>query len=228
MPKKSIKTSKSKSVKTTVQTKTYLDKISSEVQASQSKLSMILGALIILVAAILMFNYFSKGKEVLGPAQKTQIQQTEGMTTDVDTEGKYTVKEGDTLFLIAQKYYQDGYKYTELAKLNNLTDANQLEVGQVLNVPKMEAETVKAEVSPEKLDTSSLIEEVVTTQAPTEGTEWGSKISGSKYTVTAGDWLSKIAGRAYGDVMEYEKIAKANNITDPNLIEPGTVINIPR
>lgn len=218
MPKQPVKTSKSKSVKTTAQAKTYLDKISSEVSASQSKLSMILGALIILVAAILMFNYFSKGRETLGPAQKTQIQQEEKMTAALDTDGKYTVKEGDTLFLIAQKYYQDGYKYPELAKLNNLADVNALEVGQVLNVEQ---------ITPEKIEEVKLADSIQM-NAPTEDTEWGAKISGDKYTVVPGDWLSKIAGRAYGDTMAYEKIAKANNITDPNLIEPGTVITIPR
>jgi nucleoid-associated protein YgaU len=40
--------------------------------------------------------------------------------------------------------------------------------------------------------------------------------------------LSKIAGRAYGDVYQFDKIAKANNITDPNNIEVGTVLKIPR
>lgn len=217
MPKKSVKNN---------QTKTYLDKISSEVQASQSKLSMILGSLIILVTVILLFNYFNRGKESLGPAQKTQIQQEQEMTTTTDTEGKYTVKEGDTLFLIAQKYYQDGYKYTEIAKLNNLTDVNQIEIGQILNVPKMESVNV-GEVTPGKTEEIRLADKLQIIVS-TENTEWGEKISGEKYTVVPGDWLSKIAGRAYGDTMAYEKIAKANNITDPNIIEPGTVITIPR
>lgn len=217
MPKKSVKNN---------QTKTYLDKISSEVQASQSKLSMILGSLIILVTVILLFNYFNRGKESLGPAQKTQIQQEQEMTTSTDTEGKYTVKEGDTLFLIAQKYYQDGYKYTEIAKLNNLTDVNQIEIGQILNVPKMESVNV-GEVTPGKTAEIRLADKLQIV-ASTENTVWGEKISEDKYTVVSGDWLSKIAGRAYGDTMAYEKIAKANNITDPNIIEPGTVITIPR
>lgn len=217
MPKKSAKNN---------QTKTYLDKISSEVQASQSKLSMILGSLIILVTVILLFNYFNRGKESLGPAQKTQIQQEQEMTTTIDTEGKYTVKENDTLFLIAQKYYQDGYKYTEIAKLNNLTDVNQIEIGQILNVPKMESVNV-GEVTPGKTEEIRLADKLQIIVS-TENTVWGEKISEDKYTVVSGDWLSKIAGRAYGDTMAYEKIAKANNITDPNIIEPGTVITIPR
>ena len=38
----------------------------------------------------------------------------------------------------------------------------------------------------------------------------------------------KVAGRAYGDVMAFDKIVKANNIQNPDLIEPGTVLSIPR
>lgn len=214
MPKKSVKNN---------QTKTYLDKISSEVSDSQSKLSMILGALIILVTAILLFNYFNKGKESLGPSQKTEVEQALGETES--KEGKYTVKEGDTLFLIAQRYYKDGYKYSELAKLNNLTNVDQIEVGQILTVPAME------NINPEQetpVNKEATLADSIQIPLSEETTEWGSKITTDKYTVTAGDWLSKIAGRAYGDVMAYEKISKANNIADPNLIEPGTVIIIPR
>jgi nucleoid-associated protein YgaU len=63
---------------------------------------------------------------------------------------------------------------------------------------------------------------------PENVTAWGDKISGTTYTVQQGDWLSKIAGRAYGDIMQYQKIAAANHITNPNVIEPGTVLQIPR
>jgi 5'-nucleotidase len=59
-------------------------------------------------------------------------------------------------------------------------------------------------------------------------TMWGDKITGTSYTVQAGDWLSKIAGRAYGDVMAYQKIAEANKITNPDTIEVGTVLQLPR
>ncbi len=57
---------------------------------------------------------------------------------------------------------------------------------------------------------------------------WGPPITSDKYTVVAGDWLSKIAGRAYGDIMAYDRIAKANNIQNPDLIEVGMVLTIPR
>jgi LysM repeat protein len=57
-----------------------------------------------------------------------------------------------------------------------------------------------------------------------------------EYTVQAGDWLSKIAAKYYGDVLAYPTIVEANNaqadddypdIADPDLIEPGWLLCIP-
>lgn len=200
--------------------KNYLENLEEEIQSNQSKVSMVLGALIILVVGILVFNYFNKNKADLGPAQQIEAQQ------DVSPDqlpGKYTVKEGDTLFTIAEKYYTDGYKYAEIAKANNLTNPDQVESGQVLEIPKIE---LQAKASFEPSPSPSTQEALGTGGGNT--TIWGPRIEGNTYTVVEGDWLSKIAGRAYGDIMAFDKIAKANNITNPDIIEPGMVLTIPR
>ena len=49
-------------------------------------------------------------------------------------------------------------------------------------------------------------------------------MAGSTYTVVAGDTLSGI-GAKFG--VNYQDIAKANNIADPNLIYPGQTFTIP-
>ncbi len=182
----------------------YLDKLEQEVESNQSKLSLVLGGLIVIVLVVLVFNYFNKPKPEVGPSQQT----TE--STDVSPEnlpGKYTVKDGDTLFTIAEKYYSDGYKYSEIAKENSLADENNIEVGQELQIPRIEGETAIGGGNT---------------------TIWGPKIESDTYTVTEGDWLSTIAARAYGDIMAYTKLAEANNISNPDLIEPGQVLKIPR
>jgi len=201
----------------------YVEKLESQVQSNQSKLSMILGALIVLVVGFLVFNYFNKDGADLGPAQNTQ--QEEVVKGDVSPDklpGRYTVKEGDTLFLIAEKYYQDGNKFEDLAKANNLTDVNSIVLGQDLEIPKLE-------------DMATPAPQVEATPAPAETAtggpivDWGPAISGDTYTVAEGDWLSTIAARAYnGDVLSYQKLAQANNISNPNLIYPGQVLSIPR
>ncbi|MBI3109454.1 LysM peptidoglycan-binding domain-containing protein [Candidatus Daviesbacteria bacterium] len=187
----------------------YWNKINQETQSNQSKLSMVLGALIILVAGVLIFNYFNKGKEDLGPAQQTTKEEAD--VTPENLPGQYTVKEGDTLFTVAEKYYQDGYKYNEIVKENRLTDENAIEVGQVLQIPKLE-----------------VVAEVGEGTGGGNTTIWGPRIEGDSYTVVEGDWLSTIAARAYGDIMAYPKLAAANDIQNPDLILPGQVLKIPR
>lgn len=198
----------------------YLGKLESEIQSNQSKVSLVLGGLIVLVIGILVFNYFNQGKSTLGPAQ--QIQSEEQDVSKENLPGKYTVKENDTLFTIAEKYYSDGNQYTEIAKANSLTNPDQIEKGQVLEIPKLE---LLAQASP--VPSASPEEEALGTGGGNT-TIWGPRIEGNTYTVVEGDWLSKIAGRAYGDIMAFDRIAKANNISNPDLIEPGMVLVIPR
>ncbi|MDI1459774.1 LysM domain-containing protein [Catellatospora sp. KI3] len=47
------------------------------------------------------------------------------------------------------------------------------------------------------------------------------------YRVKAGDTLWDIAANYYGDGRQYMKIAKANNIANPNQIDIGWVLKIP-
>ncbi len=226
----------------------YLTKIETDIKNNPSRVSMILGGLIILVIGILVFNFFNKSKPSLGPAQQTES--STAQQKDVapqDLPGKYTVKEGDTLFLIAEKYYKDGDKFSEIAKANNLTDVNAITVGQTLNLPKLSDNTQIAakpsntptpSVSPTPAEDSNISsapqgepENQDNSDLGTGGgnnTIWGPRIEGATYTVQEGDWLSTIAGRSYGDVLSYKKIAEANNISNPDYIVPGQVLKIPR
>lgn len=229
------------------QDNTYLDKIENEIKSNQSTLSLVLGVLIVLVLGVLLFNYFSKSKTT---PENTDQATENASPSDVAPDslpGKYTVKEGDTLFVIAEKYYKDGYKYSDLAKANSLQNENTITVGQVLDIPKMDdTSTAQASASPQASDVAM----ANPTDSPSPTTEpqasanvepvkgavggasnttiWGDKIESTTYTVVAGDWLSTISARAYGDIYSYDKIAKANNISNPDVIEPGTVLQIPR
>jgi nucleoid-associated protein YgaU len=50
------------------------------------------------------------------------------------------------------------------------------------------------------------------------------------YTVKSGDSLSKIAKNFYGDAQQWHKIHEANKdqVKDPNLIQPGWILKIPK
>lgn len=228
----------------------YMDKVSEEIASNQSKLSMVLGGLIVLVIGILIFNYFNKSKPSLGPAQQSeQTEQKQDVTPD-NLPGKYTVKEDDTLFTIAENYYKDGSRFEEIAKANNLNDSNSIVVGQVLEIPKIELQSPSPtpsespQASPSEAPTETPTDTPTPTSSPTTSspqndssslgtgggntTIWGTKIDTDTYTVQEGDWLSTIAGRAYGDIFSYKKLAEVNNIPNPDYIVPGQVLKIPR
>ncbi len=51
--------------------------------------------------------------------------------------------------------------------------------------------------------------------------------SGTMYVVKSGDNLSKISKHYYGNANDYNKIAKANNIDNPDKIQVGQQLKIP-
>ncbi len=53
------------------------------------------------------------------------------------------------------------------------------------------------------------------------------RLTDGKYTVQKGDTLWHIAKSFYGRGTEYQRIAKANRIANPNLIYPGQELKIP-
>lgn len=65
---------------------------------------------------------------------KTEVTQEEQRKTK-DTPKSYTVKAGDSLWKIAKLQLNDGSRYKEIAKLNGITDYNNLSLGAVLKLP---------------------------------------------------------------------------------------------
>lgn len=61
----------------------------------------------------------------------TEMPQQSAITTDT-----YTVQKGDTLWDIAVKSYNDGYKWTQIAKANNLENPGVIFSGNVLKIPR--------------------------------------------------------------------------------------------
>lgn len=106
----------------------------------------------------------------------------------------YTVKSGETLWKISQA---TGVSMQAIVQANNLTNPNQLSVGQVLTIPSSSTSTTGG------------------TTAPTTSTT---------YTVKSGDTLWKIA-QATG--VTVQAIVQANGITNPDQISVGQVLTIP-
>lgn len=131
-------------------------------------------------------------------------------TTDgqgaISTESRtHTVQAGDSLWKIAETYFQSGYNWSDIAGINRLTDPNNITVGQVLMIPN---------VQPKAGTVGTTAQDVA--------------ISGTTYTVQGGDTLWSIALRAYGDGFKWSEIARENNLKAPNNIHKGNILSLPR
>lgn len=69
----------------------------------------------------------------------------------------------------------------------------------------------------------------VSTATPSSGAAVSPSPAPRTYTVVAGDSLSKIAKKIYGDANKWKRIFEANRDTvkNPDLIHPGQVLKIP-
>ncbi|OGK14689.1 hypothetical protein A3C98_03625 [Candidatus Roizmanbacteria bacterium RIFCSPHIGHO2_02_FULL_37_15] len=176
-------------------------------------LSLVIGftTLVIIIASGLWF-FTSKLKLVIPSKPKIKKEKLEPKTTRLNEEAQtYIVKEGDELYLIAEKFYGSGLNFQDIVKANNISNPDLLEVGQQLIIPKVKS----------KYPTAG---EVSGTAAKTKKVT----IRQDKYVIKVGDTLADIALQAYGDSYAWKKIATANNINDPDNLEVGKTLIIPR
>lgn len=202
---------KIKSKKTT--TTSIVENYNKLIPTTGSYASLLYGVLTVLVLFAILFlamQLFSQRKgEVSRNAAKTQ-QITE-------TQNKiYTVQEGDSLWKISENVYEDGYAWSDIAKANNISNPNQIEKGMRLTLPPMAKKVDNIVLTPK------------TTVTPMPSMDKVQKITSNSYKVVAGDDLWDIAVRAYGDGYAWTKIAKANNLVNPNVIHSGNVFKLPR
>ena len=127
----------------------------------------------------------------------------------------HTVRRGETLWSIAERYLGSGRRYPEIVALNHKLLHGQpgfLRPGWVLTLP-------------------------AGSQAVANQTDAATNDNGnSRYTVLKGDTLSEIAARRLGDARAWPRIFEASRdltqpdgrrLTDPNLIIPGWNLLIP-
>ena len=178
---------------------------------TESYSSLIIGLIVVVLVAIVAISFArsQRSKQTSSTQTKTPVQNTQlkNLSKPVLPE-TYTVKSGDNLWVIAEKIYKSGYNWVDIAKANKLSDPGLIHAGNKLIVPNAE---------PKVITLVQAKQEVVSNQ-----------ISGNSYIVVKGDYLWEIALRAYGDGFAWVKIAKANNLANPNLIFSGNVLKIPR
>lgn len=155
--------------------------------------------------------YFAVKSNLFFPikGQKKQLIKKTEKTVKINQKNVYQVKEGDTLWSIAEKFYGSGFNVDDIVKANNIKNPDKVEKGQLLIIP------------------------LVKPRSPTQGeinTHQTKKVEENKdfYIVQPGDDLWQIALKTYGDGYAWPRIAEANKLVNPNLIEAGTRLFIPR
>ena len=189
-------------------------RISNRIKSSEQLISMIMGILVVLIVGGLAYRYFqTQDNDVLEIEENDQVEEIENQegTTIVDDSGRavYVVAENDNLWVISEKHYGSGYNWVDIASANELDNPGLLAVGQKLIIPDVETKQP-------------------TTDEPLAASE-DVQVEEQEYTVLEGDSLSKLAGRFYGDIFEWDRIWEANKdkIANPDLIFPDQIITIP-
>lgn len=138
----------------------------------------------------------------------------------------YTVQDGDTLNIIAQKF---GVTWVDIANANHLTDANVITLGQQIVIPGVASPggsatvpSVAADPSQTTVPAAPAVPAAPITVPPTTAPPAAPAVQ--TYIVQAGEGLAAI-GRKLN--VYWPLIAEANNLTDPNTIYQGMTLKIP-
>lgn len=210
---------------------------------AENIISIILGLAVVLVIGAMIINAI-RGR------QNQNNQPTQPDTSQEATaSGSHTVAAGETLWSIAEKYYNDGYKWVDIQKANNLSSGDSVEVGNVLVIPTISqtvnpsplADSPAVEVSPTNVVSPTEIPtEIITSTAPEAGSTGPTGATGStgetlsisseetQYTVQKGDTLWAIAQARYNNPYRWVDIARANNLKNPDLIYVDATLNLPQ
>ncbi|HSV94871.1 MAG TPA: LysM peptidoglycan-binding domain-containing protein [Spirochaetia bacterium] len=186
---------------------------------NENTISTIMGGVVVVVIAGLIFNYFRTAN--LKSWQGTLLSDQEAATiANTDTQNDkiiatYKVVKGDDLWHIAEKFYRSGYNYVDIMKENKISGDGVIVAGQELKIPKVEAK---------KITVAETKEVITKTDVNTD-----TAIAVGEYTTQKGDSYWSIAVRAYGDGFQWPKIYWANKalFSNPDMIFANTKITIP-
>jgi nucleoid-associated protein YgaU len=184
-----------------------------KINFSESYASLILGAIVVLFVGVI-FLTFARTNRVIHQTSSTRFIPN---AADINyqnstTSSTYTVRPGDDLWTISMNFYNNGYKWIEIAKLNNIQNPEIIYSGDKLELPT---------------ETPSVNAPEVETKIPSN-TIKNTSITASTYLIKSGDTLWDICVRAYGDGYRWPEIAKLNSIQNPDLIYAGNTLQIPR
>ncbi|OGY24429.1 MAG: hypothetical protein A2Y57_03510 [Candidatus Woykebacteria bacterium RBG_13_40_7b] len=120
-----------------------------EIKKRQTTIISAVLALVIVIVGVLIFIYApklttkttQKEEQKKEESKQNQKQEVGSAQSTVSLPTTYQVEAGDSLSKIAQKFYGDYTKWTEIAKENNLANPSVIHKGNVLKIPKVEVTT---------------------------------------------------------------------------------------
>lgn len=180
---------------------------------TESYVSLILGAIVVLIAGILFISFSKENRNTQTSSTSDVSSVEQGRTSST-----YTVNFGDDLWSISEKVYSDGYKWVAIARANKINNPGLIYPGTKLLIPVIISSSNQEKVAQSSEQIKQINNSVIRNNSIVENT----------YAVIKGDNLWDIAVRAYGDGFRWHEIARANNLINPNLIHPGNVFKIPR
>lgn len=187
-----------------------------QIRWGESYTSFILGLVVIIVSFVLVISFVkNKNTKVdTGRGQTSSIstKETPQENTVNNSQAVYTIKTGDTLWSIAENFYNSGYNWVDIARANNLENPRLIHAGNKLAIP----------------NTKRIVAGSPIVKQPQIETKENTSITENSYTVVKGDNLWNIAVKAYGDGFRWVDIAKANNLQNPSLVFSDNVLKIPR
>ncbi len=208
---------------------------STKLDSTESFVSLALGFAVVVAAGLLIYNFVRGNQTGSTPPADQQQTQTETSPSANGLPTTHTVTKGETLWSIAEKYYQSGYNYVDIQNANKLSGGS-IEVGTQLTIPVAEKRGPGAQNTAMATPTAATNTPVPQTGTPVPTTAPETKpgeatsvntLGGRKYTVAKGDSLWKIAVAQYGSGYKWVEIAKANKLVNPGLIHAGNELTLP-
>ncbi len=118
----------------------------------------------------------------------------------------HKVQKGESLSMIAKKYYGDFKKYDVIARYNQIEDVTRVSPGQIIKIPNLAGMT-----------------------AMQGSSDAGRKATGFVWhTIEPGQSISRLAQIYYGDYKQFHLIARYNGMEDATRVAVGDKVKVPK